>query len=119
MEEAAHGNDVQALSIDGAGYNGPVLRELEDSEGLKVATYVPVPAEPASGLFTPKDFVEDVESGKVTCPAGETSTSRGRDNGKQTTKHRFACRITRRSIGGHARRPIPPKVRRSAASIGR
>lgn len=95
MEEAAHGNDVQGLSIDGAGYNGPVLRELEDPEGLNVATYVPVPAEPASGLFTPKDFVEDVEGGKVTCPAGETSTSRGRDNGKQTTKHRFAAETCR------------------------
>jgi transposase len=95
MEEAAHGNDVQALSIDGAGYNGPVLRELEDPEGLNVATYVPVPAEPASGLFTPKDFVEDVEAGKVTCPAGETSTSRGRDNGKQTTKYRFAAETCR------------------------
>jgi hypothetical protein len=45
MEEAAHGNDVQALSIDGAGYNGPVLRELEDPEDLNVATHVPVPAE--------------------------------------------------------------------------
>jgi hypothetical protein len=45
MEEAAHGNDGQALSIDGAGYNGPVLRELEDPEDLNVATCVPVPAE--------------------------------------------------------------------------
>ncbi|MDY0169097.1 MAG: transposase, partial [Thermoguttaceae bacterium] len=27
-EEAAHGNDIEALSIDGIGYNGPVLREL-------------------------------------------------------------------------------------------
>jgi hypothetical protein len=45
MEEAAHGNDVQALSIDGAGYNGPVLRELEDPEDLNVATHVPMPAE--------------------------------------------------------------------------
>ena len=37
-EEAAHGNEVQSLSIDGAGFNGPVLRELEDPEGLNVAT---------------------------------------------------------------------------------
>jgi hypothetical protein len=41
---AAHRNDVQSLSIDGAGYNGPVLRELEGPEGLNVDTFVPVPA---------------------------------------------------------------------------
>jgi transposase len=28
QEEAAQGNDVQGLSMDGAGFNGPVLREL-------------------------------------------------------------------------------------------
>ncbi len=36
LEEAAQGNDVQALSSDGVGFNGPVLRELEDPEGLNV-----------------------------------------------------------------------------------
>ena len=30
QEEETHGNDVAALSIDGAGFNGPMLRELED-----------------------------------------------------------------------------------------
>jgi len=34
QEEAAHGNDIQALSMDGAGFRGSVLRDLEDPAGL-------------------------------------------------------------------------------------
>lgn len=89
QEEAAHGNDVQALSIDGVGFNGPVLRELEDPNGLNVDTYVPCPKEQGSGLFTPQDFEEDTERGVVTCPAGKASKSRYHDNQKETTKYRF------------------------------
>jgi IS5 family transposase len=89
QEETAYGNDVGALSIDGVGFNGPVLRELEDPEGLNVDTYVPVPKESQSEQFTPEDFEEDAERGVVTCPAGETSKYRYRDNQKQTTKYRF------------------------------
>jgi hypothetical protein len=93
QEEAAHGNDVQAMSIDGAGFNGPLLRELEDPEGLNVDTYVPTPKERPSELFTPRDFEEDAERGEVTCPAGQTSSSRFRDNQKQTTKYRFEASV--------------------------
>lgn len=32
QEEAAHGNDIEALSIDKIGFQGPVLRELQDPE---------------------------------------------------------------------------------------
>ncbi len=95
LEEAAHGNDVESLSIDGAGYNGPVLRELEDPEGLNVATYVPVPDEASSDRFPPEAFVEDTERGEVTCPGGRTSQSRFRDNQKNTTKYRFAAATCR------------------------
>jgi transposase len=93
QEEAAHGNDVQAMSIDGAGFNGPLLRKLEDPEGLNVDTYVPTPKERPSELFTPPDFAEDAERGEVTCPAGQTSSSHFRDNQKQTTKYRFAASV--------------------------
>ena len=95
QEEAAHGNDVQAVSIDGIGYNGPVLRELEDPQGLDVETYVPVPNEPETGLFTPPDFQEDKERGVVTCPAGQTSSTRFYEAQKQTTKYRFAADVCR------------------------
>ena len=89
QEEEAHDNDVQAMSIDGVGFNGPVLRELEDADGLNIDTYVPPPKEPESKLFTPKDFEEDTERGVVTCPAKQTSKYNFRDNQKQTTKYRF------------------------------
>jgi hypothetical protein len=95
QEEAAHGNDIVALSMDGAGFKGPVLRELENPDGLKVETYVPPPKEPETGLFTQQDFVEDKERGVMTCPAGQTSTSRFRDKQKQVTKYRFAASICR------------------------
>lgn len=89
QEEQTHHNDVQALSIDGVGFNGPVLRELEDPDGLNIDTYVPCPQEPASELFTPHDFTEDVAAGVLTCPAGQTSRSRQREEKTQTTKYRF------------------------------
>jgi transposase len=78
-EQRVHGNDVQALSIDGAGFNGRVLRELEDTQGLNVNTFVPPPKEKPSQTFTPDDFIEDAEQGCLTCPAGQTSSYRHRN----------------------------------------
>jgi IS5 family transposase len=95
QEEQAHGHDVQALSIDGAGFNGPLLRELQDPEGLNIDTYVPVPEETPSGLFTPQNFQEDPARGVVTCPAGQTSTQRYHDRPKQTTTYRFEAAVCR------------------------
>jgi transposase len=95
QEEEAHGNDVQALSIDGVGYNGPMLRELEDPAGLNVDTYVPPPQEPEAGLFVPKDFHEDKERNVATCPAGQTSQSGQRDERKGLIKYRFPVRHCR------------------------
>jgi hypothetical protein len=48
QEEATQANDVQGLSMDGAGYNGPVLRELTDPEGLNLDVTVPPPSPPCS-----------------------------------------------------------------------
>jgi hypothetical protein len=62
-EEAAHGNDIEALSIDGIGYNGPVLRELEDPGGLAIDTTVPPKAKPDSETFGPEKFVDDPATG--------------------------------------------------------
>jgi hypothetical protein len=95
QEEAAHGNDVQAMSIDGVGFNGPVLRELEDPNGLNIDTYVPPPKERETELFTPQDFKEDTERGVLTCPAGQTSSSHFRDEQKHMTKHRFDASVCR------------------------
>lgn len=40
-EEAVHGNDIEQLSIDGAGFNGEMLRTMEDPDGLAVEVIVP------------------------------------------------------------------------------
>ena len=93
MEEAAHGNDVQAISIDGVGFRSPLLRQLQDPAGLNADTYVPTPQEQPSdeGLFGPRDFIEDTTQGTVTCPAGQTSSEHCYDKQKQALRYRFAA----------------------------
>lgn len=98
-EQAAHGNQIEALSIDGAGFNGEMLRELEGeataeaneeaNHGLGVTVYVPPKAEPAGERFTSADFIWNEEGTAVTCPAGETSQYRQRDTGRHATIFRF------------------------------
>jgi transposase len=88
-EEAAHGNQVEALSIDGAGWNGPVLRELESSGGLGVDVFVPPPAEPTDGLFGPQDFVEDADRQHVICPARKTSSYCAQDPSRHGRYYKF------------------------------
>lgn len=90
QEEQAQGNDIQALSMDGAGFNGPMLRELENPADLAVDTYVPPKQETPSETFTPDDFIADAEGCHVTCPAGQTSRYRQRGNLDHSWKHRFA-----------------------------
>ena len=41
QRKQAHGNDVEALSIDGIGFQAPALRDREDPEGLGLDLYVP------------------------------------------------------------------------------
>lgn len=89
QEEVTHGNDIERLSIDGAGFNGPVLRELEDPEGLAVDTYVPPKKEPETEFFTPEVFVHDADQDTVTCPAGERSSYRQRNDRDTATMYRF------------------------------
>jgi transposase len=87
QEQQAHKNHIEALSMDGAGFNGPMLRELEDKKGLAVNVIVPPKSAPATKLFTPADFVEDCLH--VKCPAGQTSQYRQRDKAKRGWVHRF------------------------------
>ena len=100
-EQAAHGNQIESLSIDGAGFNGQMLRELEgpaesdgadESEvdsGMGVKTFVPPKAQPSGGRFTSDDFTPNEDSSAVTCPNGETSRYRQRDTGRNATIFRF------------------------------
>jgi len=100
-EQAAHGNHIEAVSIDGAGFNGEMLRELEgpaDEEdaaaeegnpGLEVKVYTPPKAEPVDDRFTSADFTLNADRTAVTCPAGQTSRYRQRNTGRHATIFRF------------------------------
>jgi transposase len=89
QEEAVTGEDIQALSIDGAGHAGALLRELQAADGLNVEVFVP-PKEPAAtDKFTPDNFREDADHRQVTCPAGQTSHYRQRDEAHHSTIYRF------------------------------
>ena len=94
QEEDAQGNDVQGLSMDGAGYNGPVLRELTDPEGLNLDVTVPPPPMPERTTFGPERFtltVLDAESRVLTCPAGQTS--RPRQHNTHPTATQFVFKV--------------------------
>jgi len=70
-EEAAQHNDVGALSLDGAGFRGELLREWQDRQGLCLEVYVPAPALPEpNGRFGSDAFVVDQASKSLTCPGG-------------------------------------------------
>jgi transposase len=90
QEEAAQGNDVEGLSMDGAGYNGPLLRELTDPEKLNLDMTVPPPTPAERTTFGPERFtltVIDEHRGEVTCPNGQTTRQRCRT--RQDTGHRY------------------------------
>lgn len=89
QEQSAHGNKIEKLSIDGAGYDGPVLRELESAEGPNVEVFVPAKAQTNGGKFTTEAFQLSDDGSHMTCPAGEQSQYKQRDNKRQATAYRF------------------------------
>lgn len=90
QEEEAQGNDIQALSIDRIAFNGSVLRELEDPNGLALNSYVP-PKTPAPGTtFRPEEFTEDRSAGVLFCPGGQSTSARFRNEKDTTWVYRFA-----------------------------
>jgi transposase len=103
QEEAAQGNDVEALSMDGVGYNGPVLQRLTDANGLNLEVIVPPPAPAARTTFGPERFsltVIDTQHGEVTCPAGQKTRQRSRT--RQGTGYRYQFKASQ--CAGCARR---------------
>ncbi len=91
QEEQAHGNDVQALSMDGAGYRGTLLQELTDPQGLNLEVFVP-PTEPAPPKgFAAERFTLSADGGTLTCPAGQSTTQRGRNRHDTAMQFRFAA----------------------------
>jgi hypothetical protein len=94
-EEQAHGNDVAAVSIDGAGYRGDVLRELTDPAGLNLEVFTPPAEVLPPTVFGPERFTLTMvdDSPTLTCPAGQTTTARDRSSRHDTGwKYRFRKR---------------------------
>jgi transposase len=93
-EEQAHGNDVQALSMDKAGFHGEALRALTEPGGPQVEVYVPAKEVPATDCFAAERFSLDVLGETLTCPAGQTTSKRRqsyRDTGWQFRFARASC----------------------------
>ncbi len=93
QEEQAQGNDVAAVSIDGAGFRGPVLRDLTDPAGLDLEVFTPPRATPVSPVFGPERFTLTVleDGAMLTCPAGQTTRTIMRRNRCDTSwKYRFS-----------------------------
>ena len=85
-EQETYGNQIDTYSIDGAGFQGPALRAMED---LHVETVVPPKKISDSEVFAADEF-ELVENGKrVRCPAGKVSQYSQRNADKNSTTHRF------------------------------
>jgi hypothetical protein len=100
QEEAAHGNDIERLSIDGAGFRGPVLRELTDPEGLNLEVFTPPSERIPLRVFGPEHFMRSDDGKTLTCPAGQTTQSYERSKNDTGVKFRFS----KKQCGGCALR---------------
>ena len=91
--ERAQGNESAAVSIDGIGGNGEVLRALSAPEGVGVEVYVPPPPTPQEpSLFGPEAFVLDAQREVVTCPGGQQTATKERNAHNTGWKFVFARR---------------------------
>lgn len=97
-EEAAHGNDVESLSIDGVGYNGAVLKALSDDEtGPRLTVYVPPKEQPLPHpeLFQAGAFILNEAGDELTCPNGATTRARRRDDKDHGWVYQFSFKHCR------------------------
>jgi len=97
-EEAAHGNDVENLSIDGVGYNGAVLKALSDDEtGPRLTVYVPPKEQPPPHpeLFQAGAFTLNEAGDELTCPNGATTRARHRDDKDHGWVYQFSIKHCR------------------------
>lgn len=91
-EQRAQGNAVEAVSIDGIGWNGEVLRALSAPAGLGVEVYVPPPPPGATPFFRPEAFTLDLQQDRLTCPGGQQTTTKERSAKHTGWKFVFARR---------------------------
>jgi hypothetical protein len=90
QEEQAHGNDVEAVSIDGAGYRGKVLRALTAADGLNLEVFVPPTVRLPLPVFPAEQFTLSADGTTLTCPAGQTTPKQTHHNRDAETRYRFS-----------------------------
>jgi transposase len=76
QEEQAHANDVQTVSMDGAGFRGDVLRQLSDPQRFSLEVITPPPPEPVWTVFAPEAFTLNSAGDELTCPHGTKTRTR-------------------------------------------
>jgi hypothetical protein len=81
------------LSVDSVAFVGPVLKELQDPEGLDLDLYVPPIQEQQTTCFAPEDFKEDTSQGTLTCPAGQSTARRDRNRYDTGWKYYFPAEV--------------------------
>lgn len=96
-EERAHGNHIAAISMDGIGFRGELLRTLKDPQGLGLAVYVPTRewSSYTGPYFTPEDFHLEEDGLLLVCPAEEETRTRhhnSKDTGWKFTFKHSQCR---------------------------
>ncbi len=75
-EQEIYENDIENVSIDGAGWNGEILEKLESPEGLNIKAFVPPRRSSNTKYFANTEFELSADNQSLTCPAGKTSTQR-------------------------------------------
>jgi transposase len=90
QEEAAQGNDVAGLSMDGAGFRGPVLRTLTDPDGLNLEVFTPPTERMPLTVFGPEQFTRSADGKTLTCPAGQMTKASERSQNDTGVKFRFS-----------------------------
>jgi len=81
-EEAVHKNDIKTLSIDGIGFHGPTLRELENPQGLNIDVITPPRDFTATPGFDSNKFESINDGERLRCPEGHLSQKAGSPKGK-------------------------------------
>ena len=89
-EQEAFGNQIETISIDRAGYDGAMIRELEDPQKTNVQVIVPPKRIPDTKLFTPEEFVVSEDGEQATCPAGAQSIRRNEEIGGRRIRFTFS-----------------------------
>jgi hypothetical protein len=117
-EQKAHGNQVEALSIDGVGFQGAVLRDLSDPQDLDLTVYVPPHSQgiEQTPYFKADDFQLSPDGTRLRCP-NEVETERRHRNGKDTAwvfqfKHRHCATCP---LVDHCMVKLPAKHGRSVS----